>query len=374
LPSVSLAQKVSGAAGGTVGLIVELGDYFSQQEFDAVAARWLAGRMADVVGAEALADKVGLGVGSVVHLAPAGDVTFDALGGDLLMITEAKHLVDDGIYSVRFKACAEGAPPVLDPADSSSEPDSVVVSATVTSDRDPNNLGRVKVKLAPFGDSELAEEIWARCVSPAAGDGHGLLDLPEPGDEVMVLLDPRTLTHPVVLGAAYNGKQKALVDKIPSHASVDKNKLQGNNLKYYLTKAGTCIIHDTGSGGPRLIVATPNVSLVLAEGSDGGFDIQVRDGGTTKCQVQGKKDGSLTLKGKNISIEADQSLVLKAGGSAKISAGTTMDLKSSGNMTVKTDQNYEMQATMKATEKASLGFEVQGGVNMKLQAAIIQIN
>ena len=81
-----------------------------------------------------------------------------------------------------------------------------VVPAVVTNAKDPDQLGRVKIKLPWLADSY--ESWWARTVQPGAGKDRGAAVLPEVGDEVLVAFAQGDLEHPYVLGGLYNGMDK----------------------------------------------------------------------------------------------------------------------------------------------------------------------
>ena len=81
-----------------------------------------------------------------------------------------------------------------------------VVPAVVTNAKDPDQLGRVKIKLPWLADSY--ESWWARTVQPGAGKDRGAAILPEVGDEVLVAFAQGDLEHPYVLGGLYNGMDK----------------------------------------------------------------------------------------------------------------------------------------------------------------------
>ena len=95
--------------------VVENDDHFTQQEFDAISGRWQNFATAKMVSGEGKGDALGLGVGSLINIAPAGTRTFSAFEGSHFLIRQAAHVVDDGVYSLTFAVNAEGAPPLLPP-------------------------------------------------------------------------------------------------------------------------------------------------------------------------------------------------------------------------------------------------------------------
>jgi phage protein D/phage baseplate assembly protein gpV len=73
----------------------------------------------------------------------------------------------------------------------------------VTNNRDPDNLGRVRVKYPALGPD--AEGAWARIASVSAGNARGLMMLPVVGEEVLVGFEHGDTTRPYVLGSLFNG-------------------------------------------------------------------------------------------------------------------------------------------------------------------------
>jgi len=377
-PSSPLAQKAT-ASSEIEGLVVEPDDFFSQQEFDAIVGRWARLRIAGMVSGSGESDAIGLGLGSIVYIAPAATREFAALEGDRFLVTSCRHRVADEDYSIAFEVCADGAPPLQDPTDTRDEPDARIISGIVMDACDPSNIGRVKVRLYPLTNADPSPEIFVRCTVDAAGADHGTLDLPEVDDEVLLSLDPRGFAMPVMLGSVYNGAHKALVADLPGEFSITSAMQTENNIKYYRTKAGTLIIHDTSTDAARLIIATPTASVVLSEVSPASIDIQV---GGQACQITAVDDGSLTIKAKNISIETEQAIKIKSGTQTEIESGANLTAKASGDMEMKADSNvkieagmnYEMKAGMQVTEEASVTYEIKGGTNLKMQAIKIDLN
>jgi uncharacterized protein involved in type VI secretion and phage assembly len=377
-PSSPLAQKAT-ASTESEGVYVEPDDYFSQQEFNAIIGRWSRVRIAGMVSGSGESDAIGLGLGSVIFIAPAATREFAVLEGDRFLVTRCHHRVVDEDYSTEFEVCADGAPPLQDPTDTCGEPDARVISGIVTDACDPSNMGRVKVRLYPLNNADPAPEIFVRCTVDAAGEDHGTLDLPEVSDEVILSFDPRGFAAPVMLGSVYNGANKALVANLPSEFSLTTDMQTDNHIKYYRTKAGTLIIHDTSENAARLIIATPNASVILSEASPASIDIQV---GGQACQITAVDDGSLTIKAKNISIETEEAIKIKSGTQTEIESGANLKATASGDIQMKADSNvkveagmnYEMKASMQVKEEASVTYEIKGGTNLKMQAVKIDLN
>jgi uncharacterized protein involved in type VI secretion and phage assembly len=78
----------------------------------------------------------------------------------------------------------------------------VAAPGRVTQIDDPDGLGRVRVRLPTFEDVETD---WLSVLTTAAGEGKGLIALPEIGDLVLVLLAHDDPGQGVVLGGLYGG-------------------------------------------------------------------------------------------------------------------------------------------------------------------------
>lgn len=94
----------------------------------------------------------------------------------------------------------------------------VFVTGKVTDNKDPENLGRLKVKLHGF--PEAIESPWLRAVMPhASASPGGFVFLPAVGDEVVCLspvygeeVNQVHLSSMVILGCLYNGGAKPKFD------------------------------------------------------------------------------------------------------------------------------------------------------------------
>ena len=110
-----------------------------------------------------------------------------------------------------------------------------VARGQVTDNRDPDGLGRVRVRLAwqAQGSSH-----WARTAAPMSGSGYGAWFLPEVGDEVLVGAkggDPALL---YVLGMLWSGKAK------PPETNADGK----NNLRLIESRSGHQLLFDDTEG------------------------------------------------------------------------------------------------------------------------------
>lgn len=117
-----------------------------------------------------------------------------------------------------------------------------VTIGIVTNNKDPDGLGRVKVKFPWLSQTE--ESYWARIVTPMAGNDRGIYFLPEIDDEVLVAFEQGDMNVPYILGALWNGKDKPPV----------KNDDGKNNQRVIKSRSGHQIILDDTEGEEKIII------------------------------------------------------------------------------------------------------------------------
>jgi uncharacterized protein involved in type VI secretion and phage assembly len=103
--------------------------------------------------------------------------------------------------------------------------------ALVTDNKDPNKLGRVKVKIPVLSNTDTSW--WAPIVMLGAGKNRGWFFIPEVDDEVLVIFEHGDVNRPLVVGALWGGK-----DKPP-----DKNP-GGNPRRVIKSREGSKITFD----------------------------------------------------------------------------------------------------------------------------------
>jgi phage baseplate assembly protein V len=186
-----------------------------------------------------------------------------------------------------------------------------VAVAIVTNNKDPDGLGRVKVKL-PWLD-ERVESGWTRVVTAMAGKGRGLYWLPEVDDEVLVAFEHGRPDSLYVLGGLWNGK-----DTPPENNNDGKN-----NVRALKTRSGHVIrLTDTdGDEKIEIIDKTGKNSIVLSA-KDKTVTITA-DADVTITSSNGK----LKLSGNGVEITSKAAV--------KIEASQTMDLKAGPQLNIK---------------------------------------
>ena len=186
-----------------------------------------------------------------------------------------------------------------------------VVIGIVTNNKDPDDLGRVKVKFPWLSDSD--ESNWARVISPMAGKERGLFFLPEVDDEVLVAFEFGDINMPYVIGSLWNGK-----DKPPQTNSDGKN-----NMRIIKSRSGHLIKLDDTDGAEKIEIIDKSEKNKI-----------VIDAKNEMISIVSNKDISISAPNGKVTIEAND-IEAKSNASTKIEASAGMDLKASGNMNVK---------------------------------------
>jgi uncharacterized protein involved in type VI secretion and phage assembly len=187
-----------------------------------------------------------------------------------------------------------------------------VTVGVVTDNRDPDDLGRVKVKFPWLSDRD--ESNWARVVAPMAGKGRGAFFLPEPDDEVLVAFEHGRAEFPYVLGGLWNG-----LDKAPESNTDGKN-----NHRTIKSRAGMVLRFDDTPGAEKIEILdkdTTGKTSIVIDRAHGTITIAAPSGITVRSD-----GGRLTLEGKGITIRSSSDV--------QVEAATSLQVKSAGPLAI----------------------------------------
>lgn len=226
-----------------------------------------------------------------------------------------------------------------------------IVIGLVTNNKDPDGLGRVKLKF-PWKEGD-DESYWARLATPMAGNDRGIFFLPEVGDEVLVALAHNDIQSAYVIGALWNGKD----------APPETNSDGKNNIRKIKTRSGHEIIFDDNSEEKkeRIEIHSKAGHSIVMDDSDGAEKIEIRDKSESASII-------LDTAQKSITVTADKVELTDGGGSNKMvidgTAGS-ISIESAGQLTIKSPQ-VEITADSTMTVKS-------GGIT-KIEGSLVQIN
>jgi uncharacterized protein involved in type VI secretion and phage assembly len=177
-----------------------------------------------------------------------------------------------------------------------------VYPAIVTDIVDPNNQGRVKVRLpwSPDPDSSTYE-VWARLATMMGGNNRGSWFIPDKDDEVLVAFEGGNPRRPYVVGALWNGKD----------APPEQMDGSGNNyLKTLLSRQGVRITMDDTDGAVKLRLETPGGQSIVLSDADNSIVAEDSNGNSIKMEAQGITiTASSQVKVQASTVEVDAGMV-----------------------------------------------------------------
>ena len=229
---------------------------------------------------------------------------------------------------------------------------------TVKENYDADHPGMLKVTLPALG-VEGDETFWARMTTPYAGKDYGSYFLPEIGDAVVVGFIGGDPQSPVVLGCFWHS-----TNTLPADTVTEKNE-----QKAIITKGGNSILITDGDEGGVTVKTKAGHSIAISDKdktiivstSDGKNSITMNEDNSTVDIISGDKlnikakeiliEGKTTIKGSDITAEADSGLTLKGktvkmeGNSTKIS-GQTLEATGSGSVKVESSAMLTLKGSL----------------------------
>lgn len=188
------------------------------------------------------------------------------------------------------------------------------VIGIVTDNKDPQKLGRVKVKIPTISGTD--NTWWAPIVMLGAGKNRGWFFIPELEDEVLVMFHHGEMTQPVVIGALWNGKDKP-PDKNPGpvpHRMIKSR--QGSQILFDDDKKQIVIKDGSGKG---CITIDAGANKITIESLEGDVCFQA-------------PKGEIKIVAKAMTLDAQTNVEIHAGTDMKWGAGSKTTIKSGGSV------------------------------------------
>ena len=259
-----------------------------------------------VLNVEGVTHTCKLKLGGVIEIGFPSEMGVSSLGKYRIMYIE--HTVDlMGNYSNYFEAAPLGYEPVqsiLGPIKAYPE------VATVTSNSDPKNMGRVQVQF-DWQKPVSKNTNWIRVQSPDAGGSgmknRGMVFIPEVGDQVMVGFEFGDPNRPYVMGSMFDGKTGSGGDS-------------DNRIHSIITKSGLCIQFNDDSTDCGITMIDKNGNQIHLKTSGNSIEIIANE--------------EISLKAKNIKLNASENI--------NMSAGKDIDATAKGNCSVSVDGDQEI--------------------------------
>ncbi|MBI4786715.1 MAG: VgrG-related protein [Chloroflexi bacterium] len=229
-----------------------------------------------------------------------------------------------------------------------------MVIGIVTNNKDPDELGRVRVKFPWLSDDD--ESAWARIVTPMAGNGRGMFYLPEVDDEVLVGFEHGDIHRPFIMGALWNGK-----DKLPMNAAQAVGGDGKVNKRVLKSRSGHTITLDDTSGGEEItIVDKTGSNKIIFHSPDNSMQIKVQ--GDLTIEAQGK----INIKGTSgVEMSSQMDMTIKS--------QTGLDVSTQAQLSLSGQASAELSSAMNTTVKGSL-INVQGTGPVNVSGLPIKLN
>jgi uncharacterized protein involved in type VI secretion and phage assembly len=250
-----------------------------------------------------------------------------------------------------------------------------VVPAVVTSLDDPDDMGRVKVKLVTFGGSDAPiESTWARVASPMAGKDAGLMLYPIVNDEVLVAFEHGDPNWPYIVGALWNAKEK------PPKAKADINN-QGQVKELILKSRSGHIISIIDEQGKEKISITDKTTKnkVIIDSTTNTLTVETDDQVqiTAKGLIQVKSStGDMKFEANNINFKAKQNFNVEATQNCTLKATVNCEIKATANVTMEATAQCNIKGTAGLTAEgtAMATFKDGAGAQIALTGPMVSVN
>lgn len=182
-----------------------------------------------------------------------------------------------------------------------------VVIGLVSDLRDPDGLGRVRVKYPHLG-GQLS--YWARLVAPMAGKDRGAFFRPEVDDEVLVVFEQGDPRRPCILGSLWSQ---------PDPPPADDGQPSQNNWRFIRSRSGHLVKLDDTDGKERIeIVGKGDGHRVVIDVANKKIQVKC-DSGDVEVSAT---SGTVKVEAKTVEVKSGGDMTLEATGQMTIKGAT----------------------------------------------------
>lgn len=179
-----------------------------------------------------------------------------------------------------------------------------IIIGVVTDLKDPDGLGRVRVRYPYLGDQQSN---WAKLCSPMAGKNRGFFFRPEVDDEVLVAHEMGDPRRPYILGAHWSK-----TDTPPA----DDGNGEKNNWRFIRSRSGHVLKLDDTSGSERIEIIDKDEKLKLVIDTSGDKVQILCNSGSVEITAS---SGKVQVNASDVEIKSSGDMTLQATGQMNIS-------------------------------------------------------
>lgn len=253
------------------------------------------------------------------------------------------HEIDkNGVYSNTF----EGIPASMEriPVNDIIMPVAHSMQATVISNADPENQGRVQVQFV-WQEEQNKTTNWIRVRSLDAGSSEvvsknrGFVFIPEKGDQVIVDFKLGNPSRPYVLGSLF-------------HSNNGEGGQENNKIRSIISRMGSTVTFDDDAH--TLLVCTGKGNKIFIEEKNGVITI------TSQQEVN--------VTSKNINITASENMSVSVGKNLEVSVGGDSNIVENGKHTRTVEKDCITEILGKTKIVAEKDYDLEVGKNIKVTA------
>jgi phage baseplate assembly protein V len=201
------------------------------------------------------------------------------------------------------------------------------VIGIVTDIRDEQKLCHIKVKIPTLPIAE--NTYWCTWISIGGGKDRGWFSLPEVDDEVLIAFEHGEINRPIVLGALWNGKDKAPDNNSDGKDARRKWKSKSGHTITLEDDAGFIEMKDGAGIGTVKIDAKGNSITVTA--AQGDVSVKCKDEfAVVAGEIAITAKGSCTLSSSSGGTKASATATVKIDGQMVALKGSTIDVNPGG--------------------------------------------
>lgn len=170
--------------------------------------------------------------------------------------------------------------------------------ALVTDIVDPENLGRIEVKLPWLGGDGDAVRAWATLLTPYADDDQGFEFLPAVETQVVIAFEAGDLRRPYIVGSCWNGREA-----LPEAPDTPNNK------RLIKTRSGSLLEFDDSEGAAKVTVSMRSGHQLVLDDAAQEVKLQHSNG----CVIKIDSGGAITITAlAGVTINAPAGLTVNA--------------------------------------------------------------